>query len=51
MNIGEIGEGKMIKLEFKTDHEAYEYCMLIIKDMIASFNITEEEAVGRMNSE
>lgn len=41
----------MIELEFKTDNEAYEYCMLIIKDMITSFNITEEEAVDRMNSD
>jgi hypothetical protein len=39
----------MNKFVFKTDNEAEEFCMSIVDEMKKLFNITEEEAIGRIN--
>jgi hypothetical protein len=39
----------MTEFDFQTDDEGREFCELIIQEMISRFNISKEEAVGRLN--
>lgn len=39
----------MRQFAFKTDEESAEYCEAVIQEMVRLFDISEEEALGRMN--
>ncbi|MEM7346680.1 MAG: hypothetical protein AAF485_20750 [Chloroflexota bacterium] len=40
-----------MNFEFFTDDESHDYCIEIMGEMRSLFNISEEEAVARMNRE